>query len=194
MRFPLSYEGSLPSSGNPRDPTRPPKLQEIWAIRNAINPQIKSVIDHHPVFSGGSGNRNKLVQEIGSPIVVAGKKFYALARVAFKLKCDLQIEMHVNHPIATVVTNVGDLDNRLKTLFDALRAPQYPHEIKEYMPNIDDYCCLLENDVLISALQIETFRNSAAPPDAPIDHVRLNIRVRLEPTQFDYVNQPFRLD
>jgi hypothetical protein len=86
------------------------------------------------------------------------------------------------------------LDNRLKTLFDALRVPQNAQEIKGYMPDIEEFCCLLENDIIISALQIESFRNTAVPPGAPQDHVRLNIIVRLEPLISDFVNEPFRHD
>jgi hypothetical protein len=194
MKFALSYEGPLPSSGNPRDPSKPPKLSEIWTIRNHICPQIHRLFETHGAFRGANGHSNALIEAVKHPIKVDGKEFYPLARASFKLKCELQIEMLVNHPIATVITNVGDLDNRLKTLFDALRSPQNPQEIKGYMPNIDPYCCLLENDVLISAVQIETLRNIGAPLDAAIDHVRLNIRVRLEPTEWAFVNEPFQHD
>ena len=195
MRFPLSYEGSLPSSGNPRDPSKPSKLKEIWAIRNAVHLQIRSIYDHHSAFRGQFGHSNALLQRINLPIVVDGRNFYPLARVSFKLKCELEIEMLVNHPIASVVTNGSDLDNRLKTLFDGLRVPQSVQEIKGYMPpDITDYCCLLENDVIISALKIEAFRNTATPAGAPLDHVRLNMRVRLEPMEYDFVNEPFRHD
>jgi hypothetical protein len=117
---------------------------------------------------------------INQPIKVDGKEFYAIARTDLRLKCELQIEMHVNHDIATVVGNAGDLDNRLKTLFDA--------------PDVDSCCCLLENDVIITSLQVEMFRNTASPLNASPDHVRLNIRVRLEPAAWDYVNEPFRQD
>lgn len=194
MKFPLSYEGPLPSSGNPRNKSKPPKLAEIWRIRNDLHLQIRSLFDSHAAFRGGYGHSNALIQAINIPVMVDGHEFYPLARAAFKLKCELKIDMHVNHPIASIVTNVGDLDNRLKTLFDALRAPNSAQEIKGHMPSIDSYCCLLENDILISSLQIEMFRNTAAPPGASLDHVRLNILVRLEPTAFDYVNEPFRHD
>lgn len=102
--------------------------------------------------------------------------------------------MHVNHPIASIAYKAGDLDNRLKTLLDALRAPMYPQEIKGYFPNIEPYCCLLDNDALISALKIETFRNPAPPVGATLDHVRLHLRVRIDAVEYDFLNEPFRVD
>jgi hypothetical protein len=135
-----------------------------------------------------------MATEINKPIVINGHKFYPLARVVFKLKCEIKVDLHVNHEIASVITNVADLDNRLKTLFDALRMPKEPHEIKDHMPNIDEFCCLLENDIIISALQIETFRNTAVPTGASLDHVRLNMVVTLDPMMYDYMNEPFRHD
>lgn len=194
MRFPLTYEGPLPSTGNPRRNGMLPKLDQIWSIRNAISPQVHSQMKTHPAFQGDTGSSRALINAISQPIKVEGHEFYALARAAFKVKCELEIEMHVNHPIATIVTNGGDLDNRLKTLFDALRVPHGSQEFRGHAPNLDPYCCLLEDDVLVSALRVETFRNPAAPPTAGLDYVRLNIKVRIDPMAWDYVNEPFRHD
>ncbi len=193
MRFPLSYEGPLPSSGNVGD-RKPTRLPDIWNIRNTISPQIEKVFETHPAFFGESSQSMALRHACKQPIRVSEKEFYVIAQLDFKLKCELKITMLVNHSIATVVDNAGDLDNRLKTLLDALRMPQFPHEIKGYMPNIDPYCCLLQNDVLISALHIETFRKTAAPVDAHHNHVRLNIDVHLIPAGWVFLNDPFRQD
>jgi hypothetical protein len=195
MRFPLSYEGPLPSSGNPRNGNPTPKLEQIWKIRTAIHHQIRAVYDNHMAFQENSDQSRILFAELNVPVMVDGKKFFSIARVKFKLKCELRIELHVNHAVASVITNGADLDNRLKTLFDALRAPHNQQEIKGYMPDdIENFCCLLEDDVIISALQIETFRNTAVPAGSPLDHVRLNMIVRLEPMASDFINQPFRID
>jgi hypothetical protein len=103
--------------------------------------------------------------------------------------------MHVNHDLASIVNNAGDLDNRIKTLLDALRIPANLQEIQGHMPpKITEYCCLLENDILVSALRIETVRHTAVPAGADVNHVRLNIMVRLEPLFDAFVNEPFRHD
>jgi hypothetical protein len=127
--------------------------------------------------------------------VVGAQEFFPLVRPALKLKCELEIQLLLNHEVASVLTRTGDLDNRLKTLFDGLRCPQSQQEISRYKPtDIDLYWCLLEDDALIAALRIETHRNFAAPLSAPADHVRLNMMVTIEPVEYDVVTRPFQGD
>src|SRR5690349_5862551 len=46
MKFTLTYSGSLESSGNKS------KLPKVWAIRNALHPQLAELWQTHPVLSG----------------------------------------------------------------------------------------------------------------------------------------------
>jgi hypothetical protein len=54
----------------------------------------------------------------------------------------------------------GDLDNRLKVLFDALRIPTSVEEIGDDRPAEDGevFFCLLADDRLITRVSIESFR------------------------------------
>ncbi len=64
-------------------------------------------------------------------------------------------------PSGTIITQAGDIDNRLKTLFDALRIPQNEGELpKESAPDIseDPFFCLLEDDMLITSVSVKTDR------------------------------------
>lgn len=187
MRFHLSFEGSLPSTGNGNDSNpRPSKLKAIWAIRDAIFPQLERLVGTHPAFSGRSTSSRVLMHALIPPT----------------LKCGLEIDLLVNHEPGSVFTKQGDLDNRLKTLLDGLRLPQGAHEIKTNMQpkyldapgNSDYYLCLLENDVLITALDVEMQRNLSPPIGAGGDHVRANIKITLEPTEDSYENEAFRAD
>lgn len=61
----------------------------------------------------------------------------------------------------SIVTQTGDIDNRLKTLFDALRMPHKSSEIpSEATPENTDkpFYCLFEDDNLISGLSVTTDR------------------------------------
>jgi hypothetical protein len=196
MKFPLSFEGSLPSSGND-DPARPrpAKLKAIWDVRNAIHPQLAKLRQTHKAFRGDDGASHFMLVRLNDLVVVDDQQFLPLVRPNLMLKCGLRIEMLVNHEVASVLTKTGDLDNRLKTLVDGLRCPKGPQEVKRYKPgDADPYYCLLEDDALITSLQIETHRNFAAPADAPPDHARLNIMVTIEPAESDVVNRPFQGD
>jgi|HubBroStandDraft_6_1064221.scaffolds.fasta_scaffold69773_2 hypothetical protein len=199
MRFPLFFEGSLPSSGN-SDPTRPrpSKLQAIWAIRDAIRPQLDRLFETHQALSGRSGASRAARHALIPPIMIDGHRFYALVRNRLKLKCGLKIDLLVNHEPATVVTQHGDLDNRLKTLFDGLRVPTSQQEIKGHTTpgalEKDQYICLLENDAVITGLHVDTMRNLGSPLDAGGDHVRLNIMVTIEPLEPIFENETFQGD
>jgi Rhodopirellula transposase DDE domain len=87
----------------------------------------------------------------------------AIARSALKLKCELCVNMLVNHSLGSLVTGIGDLDNRVKTLLDALRVPKDPQEFKNVTLAPGLYPCLLEDDAMITALHITTDRYLACP-------------------------------
>lgn len=81
----------------------------------------------------------------------------------------------------SLVRSGGDIDNRLKVLFDALRMPQTCDEVCGDSPVEGEtpFFCLLEDDKLISKVQVET--NWLLTPPAPTEHiheVHLVIRVK----------------
>ena len=73
----------------------------------------------------------------------------------------------------------ADIDNRLKTLFDALRYPSIPQEIPARWSPADGEAplfCLLDDDRLITRVNVDTDRLLAS--NSP-DEVDLTIRVRV---------------
>ena len=73
----------------------------------------------------------------------------------------------------------GDLDNRLKTLFDALRMPHSLDELPHEDPGPDPrLLCLLEDDSLITEITIETHRLFTPPAGTEAEtDVRLSVHV-----------------
>jgi hypothetical protein len=62
---------------------------------------------------------------INEPIKVRGRQFIPLVRKSLALTCELDILFLRNDAPRSVVTSSGgDLDNRIKTLFDGLRLPE----------------------------------------------------------------------
>ena len=65
------------------------------------------------------------------PIGVGGRIFQPLVRESFALKCGLDI-LFLRQESPGKVYQGGDLDNRIKTLLDALSVPQAPeHVVKD---------------------------------------------------------------
>ncbi len=76
----------------------------------------------------------------------------------------------------------GDLDGRMKTLLDALAMPQHKEQVLGQTTKLNPIFCLLEDDALVSGLEIEserllTDKSNASFYLSPPDYVRLNIEV-----------------
>ena len=78
-----------------------------------------------------------------------------------------------------IITSGGDIDNRLKTLFDALKVPSEPSALPiGTIPQLGEepFFCLLEDDSLIARVSVETDR--LLEPCSDTSMVRLFIRVK----------------
>jgi hypothetical protein len=177
MRFRLVYDGKLKAAGNNN-----PRSAEKWALRKIFCPQIASLSATHPIMRGvaitakglGSGailNASPHVRvdvDITSPhektqtallecVEIGGYKFIPLVRKSLALICELDILFLRNDAPGSIVRSGGDLDNRIKTLFDGLRMPT-PDELMADKPDIEPFYCLLEDDSLISSFAVRTDR------------------------------------
>ena len=150
LEFTLFYRGPLRANGNPKH------KQEI---RDAFHSQLKQLwtveplVDwkRHCLTQNDPDTLIYLVQEIG-PLKVAPlvcEKLHLTARLEI---CLLRPE-----PPGKIITQGGDIDNRLKTLFDALRMPSNSKEIpKDYILSDPILFTLLEDDNLITHVGVRT--------------------------------------
>ncbi|MCC6779196.1 MAG: hypothetical protein IT537_21640, partial [Hyphomicrobiales bacterium] len=147
MRFTLTYEGRLPSSGNK------PKLSHVWEIRRHFHPQIEELFDEHPVLS------EQVPQgEYFPPISVKGFEFIPLVRRHLHMICSISVTFLRKGDPGTIVYQGGDIDNRLKTLFDGLRMPDKGDEVPEHFVTNQPMYALLESDALITGVAVKTDR------------------------------------
>jgi hypothetical protein len=86
----------------------------------------------------------------------SGIDFVPLAIRIRYMDCQLAIGWLRNDPPGEILSVGGDMDNRLKTLFDALRMPHDPGELPKNCAHEGPFFCLLEDDSMISKLTIET--------------------------------------
>lgn len=74
----------------------------------------------------------------------------------------------------------GDIDNRLKTLFDALRYPHIPNELPvgaAPAADQDPFFCLLEDDQLINKVSV-TVDKLLIPAGVNDVHLVMSIKVK----------------
>lgn len=102
-----------------------------------------------------------------------------LIRQSLHLACSLDILFLRNEEPGSLVFQGGDLDNRIKTLFDALRMPNAQELEASEEPTSDPLYCVLESDTLISGFSVKTGRLLGARTKKP-HAVRLWIDVSVE--------------
>jgi hypothetical protein len=119
-----------------------------------------------------------------------GGWFKPLVRETFSLHCGLKILFLRKEPPGKVYQG-GDIDGRIKTLLDALTMPQHREQVLEKIGDrLHPIYCLLEDDSMVSGLQVETER-LLTDQNHPADYARLIIEVDVRVRQATIYNQSF---
>ena len=173
MEFTLYYRGELKAAtrANKRRDEKHVlrkyfyhQLKELWQQtpledhREFLEPNHRAVTDMKRDGSGLYANTEEeltLLREVG--------EFQFAPTVSAKLHmvADLRITLLRPEPPGQIITQSGDIDNRLKTLLDALKVPSQPDDLPhEATPSEDEvpFFCLVEDDNLITSLDIKTDR------------------------------------
>ncbi len=116
--------------------------------------------------------------------------FLPLVTSSAVLRCRLEI-LFLRAEEKNFVLQGGDIDGRIKTLFDGLRMIRDGQEFPPHAaPDADErpFFCLLENDDLISEVAINTGRLLALPEKKAVDKhdVYLQITVQINPTRIGW--------
>lgn len=156
MEFRLTYEGPLQAStGNQ------PRSRNKHQLRRVFHPQLKRLWEEHPVLKNRpaeNGTHDSLAESLAKNFSRCGYNFVPLVNKGLWLTCGLDI-LFLRPESPGQVLKSGDIDNRLKTLFDALRMPHSRGELGGYeAPNDDEqpFYCLLEDDSLVSKVTVDT--------------------------------------
>lgn len=160
MEFRLVYRGPLKSAtaSNPRP-------REKHQIRKQLHIQIRQFWREHPHLkmlmerSGEFGNPESAVTNRAKDFRRGPHGFVPLVRRQEDSFCALNILFLRRGTPGKIVDQGGDLDNRLKTLFDALKVPDTTRGLPEGPePDFDPMFCLLQDDSQITSLSVTTDR------------------------------------
>ena len=142
MKFKLVYVGEVKI--NPKK-----RSQHLQEIRDILSPQLKRLSEISPY----NEIKSRLEKKGKAIKTVAGIKFFPLITPDLNLLAELDIQ--ILHP-ELLETPRADIDNRMKTLLDALKRPQNAHEIAEHMNKKDICYTLLDDDHLVTKMTINT--------------------------------------
>lgn len=151
MRFRLLYDGQLKSNGD---------SAHKHDLRRHFHKQLQVLIERPPFV-----DFHKNLTAKGSKLVfykVDQFTFVPIVSESVQHTVELDILLLGHGEPGQVITPGGDVDNRLKTLFDAFRMPKDKSELpKGVSPDSDEqpnFYCLLEDDKLVSGLSVKIDR------------------------------------
>jgi hypothetical protein len=164
VEFRLVYRGPLPSEPSPIDKHRirqvlHPQLAILWEQNIQLKQQGYGI---DPVTNVRSrlweGLTFNVATQSGSHIY----RFLPLITYDSGVTCAIDVLFMRRDAAGGLFRHGGggDLDNRMKVLFDALRMPENDKEIQNIppQPGEDPFFCLLQNDKFIDHLSITTDR------------------------------------
>lgn len=207
VKFTLHYKGKLPSCT--QNDSRTKEKQEL---REYFEPQLELLWQEEPVLAALLKRKNAFHafrfkgEKILSPddhiemhewvwlpdMEKANERttFYIpLVTRRNGLGCRLDIKfMRPGHPGGVI--NGGDIDNRIKTLFDGLRMPHRADEIKGASPRASFYC-LLEDDALVTDLSVAT-EQLLVPESKAKGEVVLSVGVTIHVVRPNEMNRDYR--
>jgi hypothetical protein len=176
MHFHLIYHGPLPGAGNKSKPDFArsirdqfhPQLRLLWQTHPAMvrlqhsahvpeNPENYLAVVDSPFHTERDGTVPPGFINLCEPITKGPKQYIPIVRKSLDLNCSLEILFLRQEDPGSLVLQGGDLDNRIKTLFDALRVPDEDVERNYPQAQTPTYC-LLESDTLISGFDVSTGR------------------------------------
>lgn len=167
LDFHLRYRGALPTCSRTETRSREKQfirayissqLEELWKVQ----PQLASIQLDKLQLGTLSGRTVEVRRPIRDEqhlfyyVPIKGCRFIPLITRAHELFCELDIRFLRRENPGDIIQG-GDLDNRLKTLFDGLRMPLSEDEVPQDMPDQRQFC-LLEDDSLIKKVTIDTGR------------------------------------
>lgn len=191
LEFRLIYKGSLKAAGSGSGGTRSKEKHEI---RRYLHRQLAEFWEQNPFLRN---LKNSVHREIRAEDCTVesraswldncadnyerfGYKCVPLINEDSGLACSLDILFLRRDNPGGFVKSGGDIDNRLKVLFDAFRLPHTKEEVAGYMPESHEepFFVLMEDDKLITDVRITTDRlNLPMESEESIHDVFLVIKV-----------------
>ncbi len=153
MEFHLTYQGPLKANDGPIGKHR---------IRKYIEPQLRKLWDMPPLKESREKWLSSNPEQENVSIIEKLKdlKFAPLVTSELDLICHLDILLLWPDQPGKIIGSGGDIDNRLKTLFDALTYPD-DNQIKQIKNENgwpDIFFCLLQDDKLITSINVKADR------------------------------------
>jgi hypothetical protein len=148
MEFTLFYEGKLLTTTKARS-------EKKQSLRRHFHSQLKLLWQQPPLLINDVplwDKKVKLIYKIGK------FRFVPLVNRRIHMIAEIDVTMLRPEEPGSIIKS-GDIDNRLKTLIDALKMPLQPNALPpddKPQDDEDPFFCLLEDDSLITKVSVNT--------------------------------------
>jgi hypothetical protein len=174
MRLTLHYRGHLRANGT---------TAHKHELRKWFHSQLRGLWNQKPL----SEQPNLLRPREGGnySLLRPFVDFTFVPLVTAEMNAVAELSVTILRPEApgNLLTQGGDLDNRLKTLFDALTMPRHNNAIPVGVGPINDesphFFCLLEDDNLVTSVSVRTEQLLEVLEDTSIVDVSIYVRTRV---------------
>ncbi len=222
MKFRLTYRGvvkpSQPGNNNETDRQQVSLADHKMEIRKVFHRQLRKLWDTHPTLSNlqyceDCGIKNQHVSEhlgtgldehslapvkdhLASKFSLDDYKFVPIACKDFNVLCQIDI-LFLRHGEPNGIVKGGDLDNRVKTVIDALSKPTQTNQLGcKYQTPVDGedpFFTVMEDDSLVSSLTVtsDTLLEEFETPDQDGRDAMLVISVDIRPYMPTHFNLAF---
>ncbi|MEM6451902.1 MAG: hypothetical protein AAF703_16495 [Cyanobacteria bacterium P01_D01_bin.105] len=207
MKFRLTYSGSVKSSGNK------PKPENKHELRLAFHEQLAVLWAINPILQGFSQTKFPNLERAITPNYSADLdeallnnsppkysysqllikkhkshdvKWHPLVTVENNLVCELSILMLRPNDQKSVVQG-GDVDGRLKTIFDSLSIPKSGDVLSKFATHNGIFYTLLSDDSLISKVTVDTDELLQLPQNNDDNHAQLVIEISTRKRNEPYI-------
>ncbi len=190
VEFRLIYEGPLPPEKWSYE-KKYARATDKHRLRKHFHVQLRELWNQHPdlrrqaqqlyvVHKSGPLDRRIEARMNPSPeaktwvehiadshISCNGNRFVPLVSDAGGFTCALDILFLRRDQPGNLLGNAGDIDSRLKVLFDGLKMPKQVSELGGYTIDADEdpFYCLLEDDKLVTSVSVTTDRLISLPKE-----------------------------
>ena len=154
MRLVLHYRGPLRANGPPA---------HKHDLRQHFHAQLKKLWSQKPLTESPDLLMPKPKDRPGDYSLLRPMgpfTFVPLITEEMNVVAELSVTLLQPETPGGLITQGGDIDNRLKTLFDALTMPRYSNALPSgAVPQSDEtpfFFCLLEDDNLVTAVSVRT--------------------------------------
>jgi len=184
VRFTLTYDGPLLTKEGKAGKQK---------VREHFHPQLQELWGYEPLKNGADMITEHGWDPGGLSILTTreGQVYAPLASKKLKVSAELDVLLLRGGPAGGVIVGQGDIDNRLKVLFDALSVPPP----QQGVPCTDGLGTpqaplhtLVEDDDMITRVNVVTARWLGSHPP---NEVRVIIHADVRPAGHIYANQLF---